>query len=100
MRAAHQFCQFALALLDWRSPQVFAVQFGQVESDQHRIVTMALMPNEIEHRQTTVVSDDSQAGEQERARRERGNRGDRKPRREVVAVTALSGGHRHRRGGP
>ena len=99
MRAGHQFCQFALALLDWRSPQVFAVQFDQVESDQHRIVTVALMLNEIEHRQTKVVSDDSQAGEQERARRER-NRGDRKPRREVVAVTALSGGHRHRRGGP
>ena len=68
MRAGHQFCQFALALLDWRSPQVFAVQFDQV-GDQHRIVTVALMLNEIEHRQTKVVSDDSQAVEQERAHR-------------------------------
>ena len=41
MRAAHQFYQFALALPDWRSPQVFAVQFDQVESDQHRIVIVA-----------------------------------------------------------
>ena len=33
MRTAHQFCQYALALLDWRAPQIFAVEFDQVESD-------------------------------------------------------------------
>jgi hypothetical protein len=30
MRTAHQFCQGALALLDWRTPQIFAVEFDQV----------------------------------------------------------------------
>jgi hypothetical protein len=51
MLAAHQFCQLALALLDWSTPQVFAVQFNRVESDQHRIVTVALTADQIEHRQ-------------------------------------------------
>ncbi len=32
MWTAYQFCQFTLALLDWSMPQVFAVQFDQVES--------------------------------------------------------------------
>ena len=35
MRAAHPFCQYALALLDWRTPQVFAVQLDQIEREQH-----------------------------------------------------------------
>ena len=34
---AHQFCQFALALLDGRTPQVFTFEFDQVESDQNRV---------------------------------------------------------------
>jgi hypothetical protein len=33
---AHQFCQFAFALLDWHAPQIFAVEFDQIESNQHR----------------------------------------------------------------
>ena len=65
MPTAHQFCQLALALLDWRSPQVFAVRFDQVESDQHRIVTLALSADKVEHCQATVVGDDRLAFEQE-----------------------------------
>ena len=42
MWTAHKFCQLALALLDWSMPQVFAVQFDQVERQQHRILTVAL----------------------------------------------------------
>jgi hypothetical protein len=30
MRTAHQICQGALALLDWLTPQIFAVEFHQV----------------------------------------------------------------------
>jgi hypothetical protein len=29
-------------MLDWHTPQVFAVQFDQVEREQHRIATVAL----------------------------------------------------------
>jgi hypothetical protein len=65
VRPAHQFCQFALALLEWHSPQVFAVEFDQIESDQHRILTVALMADQIEHRQTTLVGDNGFAVEQE-----------------------------------
>ena len=57
MRAAQQFGQCPLALLDGRAPQVFAVQLDQVECDQHRIVTVALVANEIEHRQAVAVGD-------------------------------------------
>ena len=48
-----------------RPPQVFAVQFDQVEGDQHRILAVTLVPNEVEHRQTTVVGDNSLPVEQE-----------------------------------
>jgi hypothetical protein len=65
VRPAHQFCQFALALLEWHSPQVFAVEFDQIESDQHRILTVALMADQIEHRQTTLVGDNGFAVEQD-----------------------------------
>ena len=42
MRTPRQFCQDALALLDGRTPQIFTVEFDQVESDQHRIITVAI----------------------------------------------------------
>jgi hypothetical protein len=47
-RAAHQFCQCSLALLDWRTPQIFAVESDQVECDRHGSVTVALVADEIE----------------------------------------------------
>ncbi len=65
VRPAHQFCQFALALFDWHTPQIFALKFNKVESDQHRIVTVTLVTDQIEHRQTTVVGDNGFAIEQE-----------------------------------
>jgi hypothetical protein len=65
MRTVHQFRHSALALLDWRVPQVFVVQFDQVERDQQCIVTVALVANEVEYRQTTVVGDDGFTIEQE-----------------------------------
>ena len=43
MRASQQFCQCALTLLDWRTPQVFAVQFNQFEREQHRVGPVALV---------------------------------------------------------
>jgi hypothetical protein len=65
MRAAHQFCQFALALLDWHASQDFAFEFDQVKSDQHCIGTVALVADQIEYRQTAFVRDNGFAVEQE-----------------------------------
>jgi hypothetical protein len=43
----------ALALLNRRAAQIhLAVQFDQVECQQHRIVTVALMADEVEYRET------------------------------------------------
>ena len=48
-----------------RPPQVFAVQFDQVEGDQHRIDTVTIAANKAEHRQATLLGDNSLAVEQE-----------------------------------
>jgi len=43
VRAAHQFCQFALALLERHSPQIFTLEFDQIESDQNRNLAVAMI---------------------------------------------------------
>jgi len=48
---------------------VFAVQFDQVESDQHRIVTVTLVVDKVEHRETVTIGDNGLAVDQERATR-------------------------------
>jgi hypothetical protein len=55
----------ALALLDWRAPQIFAIEFDQIESDQQCIVTVALVADEVEHRQPALIGDNRLAVEQE-----------------------------------
>jgi hypothetical protein len=55
MRAAHQLCQCALALLDWRAAQLLAVEFDQVESDQHRGVAMSLVADQVEYGEALVT---------------------------------------------
>jgi hypothetical protein len=53
LRTVYQFGQLALALLNRRAAQIhLAVQFDQVECQQHRIVTVALMADEVEYRET------------------------------------------------
>jgi hypothetical protein len=88
VRPANQFCQSALALLDWHTAQIFAVEFDQVKSDQHRVVTVALVANQIEHRKTTVVGDDGLAVEQERVGGQGCDRGggEREGRGKVVSL--------------
>ena len=90
VRPAYQLCQFALALLERHSPQVFAVEFDQIESEQHRILAVALTADQIEHRQTTLVGDNGFAVEQESMSGQSRYRvhGKGKPGREIIPVAS------------
>ena len=63
MRAAHQLCQLALAVLNGRAAQILALQFDQIERNKH---TVALPANEVEHCETLRISDDGFGVEEER----------------------------------
>jgi hypothetical protein len=46
-----------------------AVQLDQVESNQHRVSAVALVTDEVEYRQSTLIGDNRLAVDQERATR-------------------------------
>jgi hypothetical protein len=64
MSSAYQPCQGSLALLDRCAAQILAVQLDQVERDQHRLVAVALVADQIKHRQSALIGDDRFAVEQ------------------------------------
>src|SRR5690349_11595997 len=66
VRPAHQFCQLALALLDGHTPQILALKFDEIKSEEHRVSAVTLVADQIEHRQATLIGHDGFAVEHER----------------------------------
>ena len=68
MRAAHQFCQCALAIFNRCAAQVFTVEFNKIESNQQRISTVRCWRMRVEPRQPALIGDDGFPVDQERVR--------------------------------
>ena len=56
--------QDALALLDWRAPQVLAIEFEEVERTEHGGGIMTVPLDQVENGKSAFVADDSLAVDQ------------------------------------
>ena len=80
--------QDALALLDWRAPQVLAIEFEEVERAEHGGGIMTVPADQVENGKSAFVADHGLAVDQARAHRQHGQGGDdlREAVREVIAI--------------
>ncbi len=58
-----------LPVLSRRAAQILTVQFDQIESDQHRLATVALVADSVEYREAVFVGADRLTIDQKRAGR-------------------------------
>ena len=102
MGMTEKLLQEALALLDWRAPQVLAIEFEEVERAEHGGGIMTVPSDQVENGKSAFVADDGLAIEQAGAHREHGHCRDDlgKSVREVCALFWSAIGHGRRCAGP
>jgi hypothetical protein len=67
MWATYQFRELALEIFNRRAAQVFAIQFDQIEGNEHSGVAMSLVADQVKDGKAVAISDNRFAVDQKRA---------------------------------